>query len=144
MQHKIEEAGQALLIAARDSQRLSGVNILRADSEMYYLDYDSYPSSLEQLISNKKYISELPEDPLDKKSYFYITLPLGCQGVKTSPCTSYHIGANLENRDNKALSLDADADSSSTPGGFDGSDSHACIPSSLATRFCYDVSLQQQ
>lgn len=122
---------------SRDARRVSDVKMLQLVLEMYWDAKQSYPSSLYVLAPD--YIQRLPEDPLGNM-YHYVTLPSGCAGTAASPCSGYHMGSSIETSTHASLRYDADYDSTSLPGGINGSDHGSCRPIGAGImRYCYDV-----
>ncbi len=102
---------------SRDARRVADIKQLQLALELYYDSNSSvYPTALSALAPN--YIAVIPADP-NSGAYQYAGLGSG------APCTSYHLGATLEQTGHSALSSDADAPSTDavcTGGGtnFDG------------------------
>ena len=65
---------------------------------MYYDDEVGFPSALSILAGDQ--IATIPVDPTDGSSYLYAAI--------NANCTSYHIGATLEDASHSALDGDAD------------------------------------
>ncbi|MFY9493237.1 MAG: prepilin-type N-terminal cleavage/methylation domain-containing protein [Minisyncoccia bacterium] len=104
---------------ARDARRIADLHQISLALESYYdsnqgrdgaaadtgLDYPSLTdaaTSLALLVSGG-FMSAMPKDPQTGANYSYAALGSG------DTCSSYHIGATLENANNTALTNDADA-----------------------------------
>ncbi len=86
----------------RDVKRVADVTNLRPAFELYFDDNGSkYPTTIGALVTGG-YISATPLDP-NGSAYSYAALGSGAN------CTSYHLGATLENTSHTSLSNDADA-----------------------------------
>ena len=98
---------------ARDVRRVSDIRQMQLALQMYYDANGSYPSVLTGL--KPTYISAVPFDPNGTASYQYAICSSGTQG--------YHLGTGvvLENPGGPLLN-DADANTTSCPGSFDGAD----------------------
>lgn len=86
---------------SRDARRLSDVKQLQLSLELYYDANNNYPTTLAPLAPT--YIAAIPVDPSTAAAYQYAALGSG------STCSSYHLGATLENSGHTALSSDVDA-----------------------------------
>ncbi len=86
---------------SRDARRVADIKQLQLALELYYDGNSSvYPTALSSLAPN--YIAVIPNDP-NGGAYQYSALGSGAS------CTSYHIGATLEQTGHSSLSSDADA-----------------------------------
>ncbi len=131
---------------SRDTRRVSDIRQLQLALELYYdANTNKYPTSLSPLAPT--YIAKVPVDPSSGTGYTYAAIGSG------TACTSYHLGASLEDTANQALGsdLDATASSSMCTGSTDFSGLSAAtggaVCSSTAgtgqpggTETCYDVS----
>ncbi|MFA5877391.1 MAG: type II secretion system protein [Candidatus Paceibacterota bacterium] len=93
-------------IKSRDSRRTSDIRQLQIALGAYAnANSSSYPTTLNGLVPT--YIAVLPTDPSGTASspisYRYASLGVGVS------CSSYHLGATLEESTNSALSSDSDA-----------------------------------
>ena len=86
---------------SRDARRIADVKQIQLALELFFDSNSTYPSSTAQLVPT--FISVLPKDPLNGSAYLYAGLGSG------ATCTSYHVGATLEQAGHTALSNDADA-----------------------------------
>ena len=87
---------------SRDARRVADIKQLQLALELYYDSNSSvYPTALSALATN--YIAVVPTDPLGNAAYQYAALGSGAS------CTSYHLGATLEQTNHSAFSSDADA-----------------------------------
>ncbi|MCW9054439.1 MAG: prepilin-type N-terminal cleavage/methylation domain-containing protein [Candidatus Pacebacteria bacterium] len=98
---------------ARDARRISDVKQLQLALELYFDSNANYPTSTASLVST--YIAAIPTDPQSGSAYSYAALGSG------STCSSYHLGATLENTSHTALNADIDASAGTecTNGGTD-------------------------
>jgi general secretion pathway protein G len=124
-------------LKSRDARRVADIKQLQLAMQLYYDANSSYPATLAALVST--YIASVPTDPVGQIAYPYEALPAGCVPNTAAPCSSYHIGADLEDANNQALNSDIDdvngvivADLA--PNG----DGENCA-GTATTRFCYDV-----
>lgn len=105
----------------RDARRIADVKQIQLALELYFDKYSNYPTSANftgtgaGTLVGDGFISVLPTDPVTNLAYSYAALGSG------TTCSSYHIGATLEDSSNKALSTDADAAAGTacTSGGTD-------------------------
>lgn len=86
---------------ARDARRMSDLHQIALAAENYYDALANYPATLAGL--SPTYLTTVPKDPQTNVAYPYAALGSG------TTCSSYHIGATLENSTNTALNSDADA-----------------------------------
>ena len=120
---------------SRDARRVADLKEIQLALELYYNDNGKYPTSL-SLLPTGNYISVVPTDPGSALGYAYDAIG------SSASCTSYHLGAKLENNTQTAgspLSQDVDytdtansectsgtwagnADIAATGGGFAGTD----------------------
>jgi len=63
----------------RDAKRKSDIDDIRGVSTSYYLEKNSYPKTLDQLVP--KYLKSIPLDPRTQQSYTYIASPGTCDGT---------------------------------------------------------------
>lgn len=85
-----------------DAKRVADLNQIKLALELYFDDNSSrYPATLAPLATGG-YLPNIPVDP-NGTAYSYAALGSGAN------CTSYHLGATLENSSNPALQNDADA-----------------------------------
>jgi len=96
-------------VKARDSGRISQLRQIRYALELYYDKNGNYPTCLKAggscttVLEGSGFMSSIPSDPLSGLSYSY-----AARGSGTN-CNSYHLGASLEDKNNKALLSGADA-----------------------------------
>ncbi|HJO89861.1 MAG: prepilin-type N-terminal cleavage/methylation domain-containing protein [Candidatus Pacebacteria bacterium] len=87
---------------ARDAKRISDVKQLQLALEFYFDANGGYPSAISgTLLTAPGYIAAIPTDPVGGGNYNYAALNAGC--------TSYHIGATLEDGNHSAFDSDIDA-----------------------------------
>lgn len=86
----------------RDARRIADIRQLQLALELYYDANQQYPTALDTAhLVTPGYISTVPKDPGTGNAYAYA-------GLGGTTCTSYHIGTQLETRNN-AFTGDADA-----------------------------------
>ena len=113
---------------SRDARRVADIKQVQLAMQLYYDASSTYPTALSELAPI--YIATIPSDPVAQAAYFYEPLPNGC----TTACSSYHVGADLEDENNQALNSDQDdADTVFTA----TDDTTGCA--GAADRYCYDV-----
>ena len=103
-------------LKARDAKRVSDIKQIQLAVEMYYDDNSNYPASTTvTTLVTPGYIASIPTDPSTGNAYSYAALGSG------STCSSYHLGATLENTNNSVLDsdIDAAAGTACTGGGTD-------------------------
>lgn len=86
---------------SRDARRISDIKQLQLALELYFDSNANYPLTLSLLTPT--YIPVVPTDPSTSAAYSFAALGSG------ATCSSYHLGATLENGSHSALSSDADA-----------------------------------
>ena len=124
-------------VKSRDARRIADVKQIQLALELYYNDNAIYPATSTGLVPT--YISVLPKDPQSGLNYAYAGLGSGAS------CTSYHLGAALEQTTvNTASPLNNDADAALSSGtctssssDFSGTDTQDCAGN--AGKACYDV-----
>jgi hypothetical protein len=108
--------------------------------ELYIDTNHQYPTSAQFTGSGlaPTYISSLPKDPVSGANYFYAGT-----GTSVANCSSYHLGAVLEDTSNAALLSDTDqlaaAIAVCTGGGtqFNGGSTDCAL--TAGTEACYDI-----
>lgn len=145
----------AARVKARDSQRISELRQIQYALSLYYGDNGNYPNCLyaegscTTVLNGSIYMRAVPRDPSGGAGYTY-----AANGSGTN-CNSYHLGASLEDKKNKALLLGNDAPAApvctGSLAGFSGLSYAAggakcnatagiAQPSSVATaESCYDL-----
>ena len=125
---------------SRDARRLADVKQLQIALELYFDgNTGNYPLTLEALKTGcgggGACIAQIPTDPVGSTAYSYAAL-----GSSPTSCTSYHLGASLEENTNPAKNSDADAaaDTACTGTDFPGADTGKCNAAD-AGALCYDV-----
>ncbi len=94
---------------SRDARRIADLGQLRLAEELYFDSNKSYTATLAGSTlattgcGGSACIAAIPTDPLDTTVYSYAGIGSG------AICSSYHLGAKLEESTNPALSNDADA-----------------------------------
>ena len=124
-------------VKSRDARRIADVKQLQLALALYYDSHSSsYPSSLTPLVAAGD-IPVIPTDPSTGASYAYAALGSGVT------CSSYHIGATLEDTTNPALNEDADAAAGTACTGsaadFNGKATNCTGTTAAATDNCYDM-----
>ncbi|MEK7608880.1 MAG: prepilin-type N-terminal cleavage/methylation domain-containing protein [Patescibacteria group bacterium] len=116
---------------ARDARRIADLHQFALALENYYDANQNYPILQASLAPT--YMAALPKDPTTAANYAYSALGSG------TTCSSYHLGANLENT-HTALNSDADASGGTICTGsvaeFSGVDTSNCAG---GTGKCYDI-----
>lgn len=99
----------------RDARRVSDIKQIQLALELYYDAHSNYPTALSVanlVTAPNNYISVIPADPsatvacttgAEASCYKFAALGSG------ATCSSYHIGATLENTSNTVLNADSDA-----------------------------------
>ncbi len=89
-------------IKSRDARRIADLKEIQLALALYYDSNSStYPLALSSLAPT--YIPVVPNDPIGAVAYKYASLGTGAS------CTSYHLGATLEDATNQALVNDIHA-----------------------------------
>ena len=86
---------------SRDARRIADVKQVQLALELYFDDNVVYPATLAALAP--AYIATVPIDPQSSVAYTYAALGSG------ATCSSYHLGATLEDTNHNALDGDIDA-----------------------------------
>ncbi len=129
---------------SRDARRVADVKQIQLALEMYFDSNRNYPipplsTTLPTGCGGAPCMSTVPTDPLGvapNNAYNYAALGSGAS------CTSYHLGASIE--ENNPTLLDGDADAvAGTPctnGGteFSGADAGKCVATDNGS-YCYDL-----
>lgn len=94
----------------RDARRIADVKQIQLAVELAFDENRSYPdeTAWETFLETNGYMTNVPVDPLGL-SYIYAEIPATCTGLPAATCTSYHIGAILEDDGNPVLDTDADS-----------------------------------
>jgi len=91
---------------SRDAKRISDIKQLQLALELYFDSNNGYPSALSTAtLVTPGYIATISSDPTTNAAYNYAALG--------TSCTSYHIGATLEDAGHTVLDSDIDAAASS-------------------------------
>ncbi len=90
----------ATRVSDRDERRIEDITSLQKTLADYFDKFGGYPSSLNTELVRKGFIETLPVDPQTGEQYLYSALNVGC--------TSYHLGAVLEDKQQKVLDGDKD------------------------------------
>jgi type II secretion system protein G len=89
---------------ARDARRVSDIRQIQLALEVYYSDNNNYPTGLTVAnLVTPGYLPVLPTDPVTGAGYSYAALGSG------ATCSSYHLGATLEETTSSSLNNDVDA-----------------------------------
>ncbi len=121
-------------LKSRDARRLADIKQLQLALALYYDSNSSaYPTTLAPLVTQGD-IPVLPTDPVTHSNYVYAALGSG------ATCSSYHIGAVLEDSTNQALTNDADAaaGTSCTGSAADFNGLSAACTTTSGTDSCFD------
>lgn len=133
---------------SRDARRVSDIKQLQLALEFYFDANRTYPFQLDDgadSLATEGYMAQIPTDPTTQVAYFYAAINPTTGGN----CTSYHIGALLEDSNHVTLTSDQDASGGTTGtnclGAIDGpsaadfdGDSADCAGGGVADQ-CYDV-----
>jgi prepilin-type N-terminal cleavage/methylation domain-containing protein len=96
-------------VGSRDSRRISDIRQIQYALEQYYDEHFVYPTCLvaggtcTTVLEGTDFMKTVPVDPLTDLQYKYAGLGTGTN------CSGYHLGASLENKNNKALLIGSDA-----------------------------------
>ncbi len=119
---------------SRDARRVADIKQLQLALELYFDKNSNYPLTLDTLKTDGE-IPAVANDPLTG-AYNYAALGSG------ATCSSYHLGASLEENTNAALNSDSDVVAATvcTGGGTDfaGADTGKCKAADKGS-YCYDV-----
>lgn len=104
---------------SRDARRISDIKQIQLALELYFDSNSEYPDTIAALETSGDLPDE-PVDPITGNSYSYdnMTNASASCAIATGVCTTYHLGATLEDTSHTALP-GADFDSSGADG-FDG------------------------
>ena len=97
-------------LKSRDTRRIADIKQLQLALALYFDSNAAYPNTLATLAP--QYIAAIPTDPVGGGAYLYAPLGTGAASV----CSSYHIGATIEELTNQALRGDIDAAAAATCG----------------------------
>jgi len=86
---------------SRDARRISDIKQIQLALELYFDSNANYPTATSALVPT--YIATDPTDPTTGAIYTYAALGSG------AVCSSYHLGATLENTTHTVLNSDIDA-----------------------------------
>ena len=91
-------------LKSRDARRVSDIKQLQIALALYAdANASTYPTTLAPLAPT--YIAVIPTDPVGAAAYRYSALHTGVPAT----CSSYHLGATLEETTNQGLASDVDA-----------------------------------
>lgn len=122
----------------RDGRRISDIKQIQVAVALYESNKGVYPYVLEDLL-DAGLMPVLPKDPVTGQNYAYFPF-VGpdfsnvCTGSEA--CTSYHLGASLEDSGSSVLRTDADSDGGS---GFIRGDDLADCEGAPTGNHCYDL-----
>jgi len=86
---------------SRDANRISDIKQIQLALELYYDSNNNYPVTIATVVPT--YLAQIPLDPQSGAAYSYAALGSG------ATCSSYHLGATLEQTGHTVLAADADA-----------------------------------
>ncbi|MFA5838896.1 MAG: prepilin-type N-terminal cleavage/methylation domain-containing protein [Candidatus Paceibacterota bacterium] len=86
---------------SRDARRIADIKQVQLALELYFDSNANYPTALSALAPS--FIPVIPVDPQSNAVYSYVALGSG------TTCSSYHLGATLEDGTHQALDADVDA-----------------------------------
>ncbi len=137
----------------RDARRVADIKQIQLALELYYDANGYYPASISgTTLTAPGYISVLPIDPSSSSgtTYNYSYAPLTAAASGTL-CSSYHLGADLENNDPTTMSSAAGATAATVSAAdnkglylcvsgtdFSGGAANQCQGSDPG-KYCYDV-----
>ncbi len=104
-------------ITSRDERRVADIKQIQNALELYYADNRTYPSMLVDPYPAlvPKYLSVMPTDPSTGAAYAYAGIGIA------SVCTTYHLGATLEDVNSHLLHASAHLSSGALGNPCDGS-----------------------
>jgi|SRR6185295_15538033 len=125
-------------LKARDARRVADIKQLQLALALYFDSNSAYPAVITGNTLAPTYISTVPTDPLSHANYVYVSLGTG------ATCTSYHLGAILEDNGSQSLNSDSDAAAASptctgSSPSTDFTGTSAACTSSAGTDACFDV-----
>jgi len=82
---------QRSVIRAKEASLRNSLFVLRDVLDQYYADHGDYPESLE-VLTQKKYIRKVPEDPFTRSEETWILIPPEGEGL--SGIYDIHSGSN--------------------------------------------------
>ncbi|MFA5841747.1 MAG: prepilin-type N-terminal cleavage/methylation domain-containing protein [Candidatus Paceibacterota bacterium] len=126
---------------ARDTKRVADVKSLQLALELFFDTNRQYPTSTSATGFAPTFISSIPKDPLGT-NYFYAGT-----GTSAATCSSYHLGALLEDTANAALLTDSDqaagavAICTGSNAQFSGLTTDCALTAGVqgSTELCYDI-----
>lgn len=124
-------------VKSRDARRIADIKQIQLALALYYDSHSSsYPSTLAPLATAGD-IPTVPVDPSTGAGYAYAGLGSGVT------CSSYHIGATLEDSTNQALKSSANAAAGTACTGsaadFNGNTSNCSGTTASTPKLCYDL-----
>ena len=97
---------------SRDARRVSDIKQLQLALEFFFDANRTYPNEITTaLLVTPGYIAQIPTDPTTALPYVYIPVT----PASGAPCTSYHIGAILEDVNHSTLDTDLDGSVANYP-----------------------------
>jgi general secretion pathway protein G len=106
-------------LKSRDTRRIADVKQIQNALALYYDSNSVYPEDIYDGSIAPTYMAAVPQDPVGPTPYSYAGISDGTN------CSSYHIGATLEEATNQALGGDIDSSGGVACGAgtdFDGAD----------------------
>lgn len=99
-------------IRGRDAQRISDIQQIKIALAKYYETNDKYPATIAPAASSPLvtggFLTNMPLDPTSQTMYSYAAF-VSSGAAGSAACSSYHLGADLENSANPELQHDADS-----------------------------------
>lgn len=133
---------------SRDARRIADVKQIQLALELYFDAATEYPTAISNALMAPTYMPSVPVDPSGGGySYTPLQTNAGTTCVATDSCLFYHLGGNLEESTNSALTGDRDGCAATGAGcvtpvitntSTTGEDTSRC-ESTVTDRFCYDV-----
>ena len=112
-------------IDGRDTKRVGDLKQISTALQFYYDKNSTYPPDLDSLVA-QGFIGIVPKDPVGLSDYYYEQVGTG---------SGFHLGADLERANNKALNTDRDSVTNS----INGTDTSDCNGGTSTGRRCYDI-----
>lgn len=129
-------------LKSRDAKRIADLKQIQLALELFFDSEGGYPTAAQFAATDgtglvPTYMATLPKDPTTGGNYAY-------SGLGSTACTSYHLGAVLEQSGNKILDTDIDATQGTEcdlSTDFDGGGNADCETATTGTGddLCYDL-----
>ena len=133
---------------SRDARRIADIKQIQLALELYFDAGTEYPTAISNALMAPTYMPSIPVDPSGGAySYHALISNSGTNCVATDSCLFYHLGGNLEESTNSALTGDRDGCAATGAGcvtptisgtSVTGEDTSRC-ETTATDRFCYDI-----